>query len=513
MDDKNNELRPDGGSSPEALSRAERIKAIKNAIRSSSQQNEASGEAKENAEEIPAEDNFTESSTAAAPAQSADNSWEDELAARIARRVQKVKAEKDASAQQTPESILAELDSSDSFVEEEECSDEEIVGAVGEETPEDPAESVQNESASQETGEAEAVPKTAKKNKKKKNRNLKESLLGLLPQKKDSVGERIRKIVFLGSCVAIIVCGYIVADYYIENAHTQKGYDEIAYIYSRPESVASVEEPEDEGEIYTLLPNAQRLLEINSEVAGFINIPGTQINYPVMQSDDLEKYLHLNIMGEEARAGALFLDYRNRFDHVVDGKLTEQDSDNLIIYGHNMANGMMFGELKNYRDNVNFYGEHPIIELNSNYACYTYKIFAFFIIDSQDTTETAFDCWNQLNFPDETAFYDFVNEAKRRTIRLNDVDVQYGDKLLTLSTCNGIFGNDGPGRLIVLARRVRDGEDPYEGTQNSTSNPNIKWPSLYYKYNANEKYDPNAEFVPYPYSDAPAEETTTNTEE
>ena len=512
MDDKNNELLPDGGSSPEALSRAERIRAIKNSIRSSQQQTEASAKPAENAEKIPAEENLSESSTAEASAPSSDNSWEDELSARIARRVQKVKAEKDAAAQQTPESILAELDRSEAVAEEEGFG-EEITGAPEEETPAETAEPVQAEPDFQEISEAEAIPEKAGKGKKKKARNLKESLLGLLPQKKDSIGERVRKIVFLGSCAAIIVCGYIVADYYIENAHTQKGYDEIADIYSLPESSVPDEEPEDEGETYTLLPNAQRLLEINSEVAGFISIPGTQINYPVMQSDDLEKYLHLNIMGEEARAGALFLDYRNRFDHVVDGKLTEQDSDNLIIYGHNMANGMMFGELKNYRDNVNFYEEHPIIELNSNYACYTYKIFAFFIIDSQDTTETAFDCWNQLNFPDEASFYDFVNEAKRRTIRLTDVDVRYGDKLLTLSTCNGIFGNDGPGRLIVLARRVRDGEDPYEGTQNSTANTNIKWPSLYYKYNANEKYDPNAEFVPYPYSDDPAEETTTNTEE
>jgi sortase B len=161
-----------------------------------------------------------------------------------------------------------------------------------------------------------------------------------------------------------------------------------------------------------------------------------------------------------------------------------------------MGNDTMFGALKYYQRNDNYYSEHPVIELNSNYNCYTYKIFAFFILDAEDDTDTRFDCWNMLNFGSEDDFYNFVNEAKRRTIRLNDVDVKWGDKLLTLSTCNTILGDRG--RLIVLARLVRDGEDPYEGTQNSVYNSNIKWPTLYYSYSKNSKrYDPDAEFVPY----------------
>ena len=151
-----------------------------------------------------------------------------------------------------------------------------------------------------------------------------------------------------------------------------------------------------------------------------------------------------------------------------------------------------------------------ITAIDSNYNHYQYKIFAVFIVDAEDKTDTAFDCWNRIDFSGEDDFYDFVNEAKRRTIIMNDVDVKYGDKLLTLSTCNTIFGNDGPGRLIVLARMIREGEDPYEGTQNSWVNNNIKWPSLYYTYNSNEKYDPDAEFIPYGET---VPEKTTKTEE
>ncbi|MDE5854103.1 MAG: hypothetical protein K2H19_03470, partial [Ruminococcus sp.] len=137
----------------------------------------------------------------------------------------------------------------------------------------------------------------------------------------------------------------------------------------------------------------------------------------------------------------------------------------------------------------------PIIYFSSNYENYAYKIFAFFMLDAEDNTETKFDCWNKFDFENEEDFYNFVNEAKRRTIRTNDIDVEYGDQLLTVSTCNSDLFDD-RGRLILLARKVRAGEDLYEGTE-SEANPNIQWPSYYYQIRTNESYNPNAEFVPY----------------
>lgn len=500
MDDKHNELQSADGGSCKNLSKTERIQAIKNSIHKSSEQPSASAENKQE--------------TVAAP----DSDWDNEIAERIAKRIQKVKADKNSA-----ESIISELDSIAPAAEETESS---VSGNA--DMPEEALDTAVPEAA--EIGEAltdeNAAPeaivpkKKAKKKKSKEPKTLKESLLGLLPQKKDNLPERIRKIVFMGSCAAIIVCGTIVVSYYVDIYSSRSRYQELAELY--PIASSSIPEKEEapveeEGEIYTLLPGAKGLLEINSEVAGYLIIPGSkddeqaenEIAYPVMQSDDLKKYLDKDFYGKDARAGALFLDYRNRFDYVVDGKLAEPNSDNLIIYGHNMQSGDMFGKLKNYRNNSNYYGEHPVILLNSNYKQYQYKIFAFFIVDAEDKTDTAYECWNQINFADETEFYDFVNEAKKRTIRLNDVDVKYGDKLLTLSTCNSIFGNDGSGRLIIMARLVRDGEDPYEGTQNSTENLNIKWPSLYYEYNSSEHYDPDAEFIPYGETVPEAETTTT----
>lgn len=339
-----------------------------------------------------------------------------------------------------------------------------------------------------------------KKKRKKKKKTFPQRIRGLFPEKGDSVLEIIRKIVFLISIIAIIVCGYLVGDYYLDLWRNRMRNQEIARIdeiykpirYNDPDP----EPPEEK--YYELLTRARKLLDINPEIVGYLEIPtkGGEpiIQLPVMQTTNNEKYLDRSYDLTESRAGALFLDYRNHFDSVANHHLTDKNSDNLVVYGHNMGDDSMFGTLKYYHRIDDYYSKHPIIYFDSNYETYTYKIFSVMILDAEDETETKFDCWNRFDFNDEEEFYWFVNEAKRRTIRLNEVDVKYGDPLLTLSTCNTFLGDRG--RLILMARRLRPGEDLYEGTQNSKRNPNIKWPTMYYNTVPNEKYDPD-NFVPY----------------
>ncbi|MDE6425687.1 MAG: class B sortase [Ruminococcus sp.] len=334
----------------------------------------------------------------------------------------------------------------------------------------------------------------------KKKKSFKEKFLDLFPKKQDPITEKIRKVVFMCSIIAIVVCGYMVGDYYIDLGKSKNLHQEIADIYEpyhppKPaQNVATIYEPDYERE-YSLLDGAKKLLDMNPDVVGYITIPDTPVANPVMQSGDNEKYLNQNINGDTSRAGELFLDYRNNFDRVVDNKLSVENSDNLVIYGHNMGNDTMFGSLKYYQHNYNYYTQHPVIYLNSNYECYTYKIFAYFILDAMDESETAYDCWNKFDFDNEEDFYNFVNEAKKRSLTLNDVDVKYGDKILTLSTCNPILGDRG--RLIVMGRLLRDSEDAIQGTEKSVQNTNIKWPSIYYQQKPNERYNPDAEFIPY----------------
>ena len=325
-----------------------------------------------------------------------------------------------------------------------------------------------------------------------------------LPWKGDDKGQIVRKIVFLASVVIFTVCLFLIIDYYWGNYKNQKLGEDLQELYSQAETVPVVttappedSQPTTTAKVWKLKDGAKALLERNSDVVGYINIPDTVVNYPVVQrkSDDGNSYyMDKNIDKEQADAGSIFLDTRNYFDYIVDGVKAFENSHNLVIYGHEMKDGSMFGSLKYYKDTAGYYSEHPVIELSSNYETYKYKIFAYFIVDAEDTTETQFDCWNTLNFEDEEQFYEFVNNAKKRSFDFNDVDVRYGDQLLTLQTCHSMFPT---ARFYVMARLVRDGEDPYEGTDNVTKNDNIYWPSVYYEWNAN-KYDPDAEFESYP---------------
>lgn len=332
---------------------------------------------------------------------------------------------------------------------------------------------------------------------KKRKKSLKEKFLGLFPQKGDGFLESLRKIIFLISIIAIVVCGYLIADYYIDlwnSKHVNTQVMDLYWTYPDNRNDDTTEE-KTEQKFYTLLDGARKLLDINSDVVGVIRIPDTPIDNPVMKADNNWKYLDMKINGDESRAGELFMDYRNKFDHVEDNRLAEPNSDNIVIYGHNMGDLTMFGILQKYRTDESFYTNHPLIYLNSNYESYVYKIFSVFILDADDKSKTAFDCWNKLDFSDEEDFYNFVNDAKRRTYILNDVDLEYGDPILTLSTCNSLLGDRG--RLIVMARRVREGEDLMEGTQNNSRNPNVLMPEFYYQIRTNEKYNWDAEFIPY----------------
>lgn len=326
-----------------------------------------------------------------------------------------------------------------------------------------------------------------KKRKKKKNA-LATAAGNIFPVRGDGFLESLRKIVFLISITVFAVCAYLVFEYFYENYQNRQIYGEIADIYRQD----VVQETNPEEEELKLLPGAENLLAVNEDTVGYIEIPGTVISYPIVQKKtekESQYYLHINFMDQEAKAGALFLDWRCNFK-------PDLQSDNLVVYGHDMKDGSMFGTLRNYKkgDYVSYYKEHPIINLNSNYEEGKYKIFGCFISDADISRGDVFEYYNKIEFASEEEFYYFVNDVKRRTLILNDVDVKYGDKLLTLSTCSQEFSNS---RFVVMARKLREGESETEGIENSYENPNPLMPDIWYSIRVHESYDPNAEFIPY----------------
>lgn len=206
---------------------------------------------------------------------------------------------------------------------------------------------------------------------------------------------------------------------------------------------------------------AEKMLQQNQDIIGWIKINNTPIDYPVVldpypigtpENSEVEPndyYLYRDIDGSESRAGSLFMDYRDVF-----GFSETQQSDNLVIYGHNMANNTAFGSLVKYWQNYSFYDESPIIELSSNYKDYQYIIFGY-IITSGSYDDTDFHYWNMEDFKSEEDFNFFVDRIQSKSMVDTGVDVKYGDKLLTLSTC---YQSEADLRFIVVARRLREHE-------------------------------------------------------
>lgn len=186
--------------------------------------------------------------------------------------------------------------------------------------------------------------------------------------------------------------------------------------------------------------NLENIAKINSDVIGWIKIDETNIDYPVMQNGDF--YLHRNIYKEYSSHGTPYLaEYCNI-----------QYSDNLIIYGHHMNDNSMFAQLDNYKKN-SFYNKHKFIKFYSYYNGQTieknYEIALVF--KTVVYSDKGFKYFNYTNFNDIQELNEFVDNCKKLQCYDTGVDINYGDKLITLSTCEYSQKN---GRMVIVAKQI-----------------------------------------------------------
>ena len=193
---------------------------------------------------------------------------------------------------------------------------------------------------------------------------------------------------------------------------------------------------------------SKSMRQYNSDSVGWIKIEGTKVDNPLVQCEDNAFYLDTGFNHKPYRAGTVFMDYRNLF-----GFGQENWSDNIILYGHNMANNEMFGSLRRYRQDLTYYQTHQFIDLYSNFEHATYVICALPI--TYGGADADWRYWDMEEFKDEEQFNTYMKYAKDQSVTKIDVDVKYGDKLLTLSTCYSDADNS---RFLVIARKLRDGE-------------------------------------------------------
>lgn len=184
----------------------------------------------------------------------------------------------------------------------------------------------------------------------------------------------------------------------------------------------------------------------NRDIVGWLNIDGV-LDEPVLQRDN-EFYLTHDATQKKNVTGALFLDENCNLRTLTP---------NLVIHGHNMKEGAMFGVLKKYKlKDASFYKSHPFIQLNTLYEESTYVIFAVTEISLNPKNHYYLPFWNYLDFDSEKNFTTFINRVREYSHFQTGVDVRPGDRLLTLATC---AGTDNADRLLIVARKVRDDEN------------------------------------------------------
>ena len=188
------------------------------------------------------------------------------------------------------------------------------------------------------------------------------------------------------------------------------------------------------------------LRQQNRDVVGWLSIEDV-LDEPVFQRDN-SYYLTHDATGTKNPTGALFLDENCNLRTVPM---------QVLIHGHNMKEGAMFGSLKKYKvKDASFYREHPFIHFDSLYESATYVIFAVAEVNIVAGNTHYFPFWHQFHFEDYESFRQYVSLAKEYSRFKVNIDVQPGDRLLTLATCSS--GDDNL-RLIVMARMLRENED------------------------------------------------------
>ena len=248
-----------------------------------------------------------------------------------------------------------------------------------------------------------------------------------------------RKILLIFCTVVFIYSSINILDYFYEGYKNKKMYQELANLFPTQE----IQYMENSGsEHRDALWNEENisekfapLLEINPEVVGWITIPGTVIDYPVVQTDNNEYYLSHDINGNKSKRGAIFMDYRNT---------PNGDDKNTILYGHHMRDGSMFKDITKYKDK-DFFDQNTTIWFYTLSELTQWEVFSAYV------TDTEFN-YLRKDFESEEDYLNFINTLKNKSMHNSEVELSKDDKIITLSTCSYEFDD---ARFVVHARRTK----------------------------------------------------------
>ncbi len=298
-----------------------------------------------------------------------------------------------------------------------------------------------------------------------------------IPRRGDRGGRLVCKLVFLVA-LAVLICslGYILYDVAVQPLVNSTMYTQLSKDYQPENTGASADTNYPAG----MLATFESLYKQNPDVRGWLTFSASgdkdflKIDYPVMQATDNEKYLTRDFFGNKNKNGALFFDMRHVFEPA------NHQNKVLIIYGHNMASGQMFAGLNKLIGRVNNARAATTLTLSTLYEKHEYKVFAAVITD-EDATGAEYFSTLRTNFSSDEDFVEYVKQVRARSLYDYPVDVQAKDELVVLSTCTAkSTAKVKNGRMVVFARRVRQGEENTVDAGAIVENDDVIMPMAWY---------------------------------
>lgn len=293
-----------------------------------------------------------------------------------------------------------------------------------------------------------------------------------IPLRTDKAPEIFRKTVRNVAVVAFVVAGvYLLYNSVYKSVENTVIQSEIQSIYYDGEVSR-----EDKKEDYS--KNFKKLHSINEEIAAWVAVDHTNIDYPVMfhKGDTLKSqyYLYNNYEKNQSEYGSIFIDFRCQ---------QGAKSKNVVMHGHHMMDGSMFSNLLKYGKtsiDMDFYKKSPTITFSTPEGTDVYKIISVYKTTG-DKTNSDFFNYIQGDFTGDAEFLNYVYNVRVRSMVNCPVDINEDDTLITLSTCS--YEPNSNYRTVVTARKTRDGESPKVDTADATKNSRAYFPSdFYYRY-------------------------------
>lgn len=287
-------------------------------------------------------------------------------------------------------------------------------------------------------------PASKRKNLEDYDKDMQQSILRELRKR-----ERIRRmIITVCICGAICCFAYLwLYDYQIKRLDAYAGIQQALKGESAEGEDSASEKvvinyDNEEIVVPDVLDEYKTLYNLNKKLIGWVKIDDTYVDYPVLQTSNNEYYLNHNFDQEQDKNGSIFLD--------MDCSIFPR-STNLIIYGHHMRSGRMFGQLNKYSDEK-FFENHRYIQFDTIYEKGTYEVMYVFRSEVYKENEIVFKYYQFIDAVSEVEFDSNMREMAAMSLYDTGVTAEYGDELLTLSTCDYFTNN---GRFVVVAKRIQ----------------------------------------------------------